>query len=147
MSDSIVAEGAVQTYRLDDQVGYLLRLANQRHAALFQMHVPEDLTSMQFAALVRLCEVGECSQNLLGRLVSMDVATTKGVVDRLRAKKLVSASRDPNDQRRTTIRPTQKALDMMDDLHAAGLRITEETLFPLKARDREMLIRLLRKII
>lgn len=138
---------AARTYRLDDQVGYLLRLANQRHAALFQMHVPEDLTSMQFAALVRLCEVGECSQNLLGRLVSMDVATTKGVVDRLRAKELVTASRDPNDQRRTTIRPTKRAMDMMDDLHAAGLKISEETLNTLNARDRETLIKLLRKII
>ena len=38
---------------------------------------------MQWAALAKLAEVGECSQNLLGRLVAMDVATIKGVVERL----------------------------------------------------------------
>lgn len=136
----------VLDYQLDDQVGYLLRLANQRHAVIFQSLAPEGLTSMQFAALVRLAEVGECSQNLLGRMVSMDVATTKGVIDRLHAKELVSISRDPNDQRRSTIRPTQRALDMIGTLHAAGHRITEDTLAPLNARERETLLRLLHKI-
>lgn len=136
-----------QSYRLDDQVGYLMRLAAQRHAVLFQGLVPEGLTNMQFSALVRLAEVGECSQNLLGRLVSMDVATTKGVIDRLRAKELITVARDTKDLRRATIRPTQKALDMMDDLHRAGLRISEETLVPLNAKERETLIRLLRKVI
>jgi len=30
-----------------------------------------------------LTETGPCSQNLLGRLTAMDVATIKGVIDRL----------------------------------------------------------------
>lgn len=146
MTDAAL-EQTQPAYRLDDQVGYLMRLASQRHATLFQSIVPEDLTSMQFAALVRLVEVGECSQNLLGRLVSMDVATTKGVVDRLRAKELVTVTPDSKDRRRATLRPTARALDMIHELHAAGCRISEETLRPLTVRERETLLRLLRKII
>ncbi|MTI02946.1 MarR family winged helix-turn-helix transcriptional regulator, partial [Roseibium sp. RKSG952] len=74
------------SYLLDSQVGYLLRLANQRHASIFQSHTLEGLTPTQFAALVRIAELGKCSQNRLGRLAAMDVATIKGVVDRLKQK-------------------------------------------------------------
>ncbi len=77
-------------YRLDDQVGYILRLVSQRHASLFLSRLGSDLTPTQFAALVRLAELGQCSQNELGRQTAMDVATIKGVVDRLRGKGMVS---------------------------------------------------------
>ena len=67
-------------YVLDAQVGYLMRLANQRHSSLFQDTMPFNLTATQFAALVKLYENGTCSQNELGRQTAMDVATIKGVV-------------------------------------------------------------------
>ena len=47
------------TYRLDDQVGYLLRLASQRHTTIFQSLSVEGLTPTQFSALVRIAEQGE----------------------------------------------------------------------------------------
>ena len=43
----------------------------------------EDLTPTQWAALAKLRELGDCSQNHLGRLTAMDAATIKEVVDRL----------------------------------------------------------------
>lgn len=134
-------------YRLEDQVGYLLRLANQRHALIFQANMLDGLTPTQFSALVRLVELGESSQNRLGRLVSMDVATIKGVVDRLHKKGLVSLAPDQTDRRRTTIRPTEMALEMIAELHAMGFQISEETLEPLDGDERATLLRLLRKII
>lgn len=133
-------------YRLEDQVGYLLRLASQRHALIFQANTLEGLTPTQFSALVRVAELGECSQNRLGRLVSMDVATIKGVVDRLHKKGLVSVAPDESDRRRTTIRPTQAALDMIADLHAMGFHISDETLEPLNAEERQLLLKLLVKM-
>ena len=45
-------------YTLDAQIGYLLRLASQRHAAIFQAHTIDGLTAQQFAALVRIGEAG-----------------------------------------------------------------------------------------
>ena len=52
-------------YRLDEQVGFILRQVQQRHALIFAAAF-DDLTPMQWAALAKLAERGECSQNLLG---------------------------------------------------------------------------------
>ena len=105
LDDPVAAENGAEeeAYVLDAQIGYLLRLANQRHALIFQELSVLDLTPTQFSAMVRLLDEGECSQNELGRRTAMDVATIKGVVDRLRGKGLVTLNPDPNDKRRTTI--------------------------------------------
>src|ERR1035441_5001577 len=65
-------------YVLDDQVGFMLRVALQRHTSIFTTRMIEGLTQTQFAALAKLAEVGPCSQNHLGRLIYLDAATIKG---------------------------------------------------------------------
>src|SRR6476661_5031219 len=62
-------------YVLDDQVGFLMRIAMQRHTSIFTSRMLEGLTQTQFAALAKLYEVGPCSQNHLGRLIYLDAAT------------------------------------------------------------------------
>ena len=136
----------VHRYNLDDQVGFLLRLANQRHALIFQSHIVGNLTPTQFSTLMRLSETGPVSQNHLGRLAAMDIATTKGVVDRLKAKRLVRSAADETDKRRSVISLTQSGMELIETLRRAGTAITEETLSPLTAREQEMLITLLRKL-
>ncbi len=133
-------------YRLDDQVGYLLRLASQRHAAIFQAATLEGLTAMQFAALVRLGERGELSQNRLGRLAAMDVATIKGVVDRLRQKGLVTAAADPDDRRRMLISLTGAGRALLARMHDVGHEITRDTLAPLSPEERAVFLSLLQKL-
>lgn len=133
-------------YSLDEQVGYLLRLANQRHAAIFQANTVRNLTPTQFSTLIRLSEQGKCSQNRLGRLASMDVATIKGVVDRLRQKGFVSVEKDPDDKRRTLISLTPESAAMIAEMKAAGHLITDETLEPLTASEKRNLVRILKKI-
>src|SRR5437763_13623296 len=87
-------------YRLEDQVGFVLRQAQQRHTALFSSLMIEGLTPTQWAALAKLAEVGASSQNRLGRLTAMDAATIKGVIDRLNARGLTQARADAADARR-----------------------------------------------
>lgn len=140
------AEGEPAPYILDEQIGYLLRLASQRHATLFLEHSVDRLTATQFAALVRLDEMGECSQNELGRRTAMDVATVKGVVDRLRAKGLVRLRPDPGDRRRTLISLAPEHADLIPRLHEAGHEITRQTLKPLTRAERRTLLRLLHKL-
>jgi DNA-binding MarR family transcriptional regulator len=139
-------EQADRPYRLEDQVGFLLRLAGQRHAAIFQDMAPDGLTPTQFAALVRLAELGDCSQNELGRRTAMDVATVKGVVDRLRAKGLVRAHPDPADRRRTILSVAPAVRARIASLHAAGFAISRATLEPLTETEAETLVALLRRI-
>ncbi len=140
-------DAAREVYVLDEQIGYLLRLANQRHALIFQEHTVLDLTPTQLSAMVRLLDEGECSQNELGRRTAMDVATIKGVVDRLRAKGLVRLRPDPNDRRRTTISVPGPHEGLRATLHAVGHRITQQTLKPLTPAERRTLLRLLAKMV
>lgn len=134
------------TYKLDDQVGYLLRLATQRHTAIFHAHMPAGLTAPQFATLARLFENGPCSQNALGRLVGIDVATIKGVVDRLKQKGLVATEPSTVDKRRSIVSLTPEARQQMSVLLTAGQEITSQTLAPLTKSERDTLLKLLAKL-
>ena len=133
-------------YVLGDQIGYLLRLASQRHAVIFQENMLSRLTPTQFSALVKLAEVEACSQNHLGRLTAMDVATIKGVIDRLRARDLVVVAADDNDRRRTSISLSNKGRALIDGVLSIGHEISEQTLAPLSPNERKTLLKLLRKI-
>src|ERR1700745_1400993 len=84
-------------YVLEEQIGFILRQVWQRHAAIFAAGIGANLTPPQWAALAKLAETGPCSQNQLGRLTAMDVATIKGVIDRLTARGLTETSADPQD--------------------------------------------------
>ena len=140
MSDS------VDPYRLEDQVGYLLRLASQRHSIIFQNRISNDLTPTQFSTLIRVAEKKEVSQNQLGRLAAMDIATIKGVVDRLKAKGLLQVTADPGDKRRSVISLTDAGAQLMEQLYTDGFGISQETLAPLKKSEQETLLVLLKNI-
>ena len=132
-------------YVLDAQVGFLLRRATQRHLAIFAAHIP-GLTPTQFAALSKLVALGPTSQNALGRATAMDAATIKGVVDRLRQKGLVDNLPMGDDKRRIVLAATHEGAATFAQVRRAALRITEETLAPLDAEERGLLVELLRKI-
>ena len=136
---------AKAAYQLDQQVGFLLRRVQQRHLAIFFRHIP-DMTSTQFAALAKLCELGSVSQNELGRRVAMDVATIKGVVDRLRAGGYAKTEKDPQDQRRLLVRPTTAGRRAFQKYSAAALDVTAETLEPLTEKEADKLLSLLSKL-
>ncbi|MFV2034541.1 MAG: MarR family winged helix-turn-helix transcriptional regulator [Halocynthiibacter sp.] len=96
--------------------------------------------------LIRIAEVGQCSQKRLGRLTAMDVATIKGVVDRLHKKDLVALAPDTLDKRRMLISLTDGSRAMIDTLHALGRAVSAQTLAPLSASESSTLLRLLRKL-
>jgi MarR family transcriptional regulator, lower aerobic nicotinate degradation pathway regulator len=133
-------------YVLDAQVGFLMRVAMQRHTAIFMARMEAGLTQTQFAALAKLVEVGPCSQNHLGRLIYLDAATIKGVVDRLRARGLVTTCHDPADRRRRAIALTEAGRQTTVTAVAAATEITAATLAPLTAKQARTLVRLLEKL-
>lgn len=139
-------EDSERPYVLQSQVGFLLRLAVQRHSVLFQEVVPLGLTPTQFSALIKLAELGSCSQNELGRHTAMDVATIKGVVERLRKKGLVAVAADPNDRRRAVLSIPEDQAHIVPELHKAGHMVSSLTLSPLSAAEQKQLLRLLEKI-
>jgi DNA-binding MarR family transcriptional regulator len=142
---ALVADAEPAGYRVEQQIGFILRKANQRHVALFAANIA-DLTPPQFAALSKLSDVGETSQNQLGTLVAMDAATIKGVIDRLKARGLVEVSRHEADKRRLMVRLTGQGREVLGEFTPLAELITAETLAPLSLRERETLLRLLAKI-
>jgi DNA-binding MarR family transcriptional regulator len=133
-------------YILDEQIGFILRQVWQRHAAIFTRDIAINLTPTQWAALAKLNETGPCSQNQLGRLTAMDVATIKGVIDRLTARGLTETSPDPQDGRRLLVSLTRAGQEMAEKAAPNALAISRETLAPLDAKERETLIGLLNKL-
>ena len=133
-------------YQFDEQVGFLMRIALQRHTSLFAARMVESLTQTQFAALAKLHDVGPCSQNHLGRLIYLDAATIKGVVDRLGARGLVTALNDPNDRRRRAVTLTERGRQATEAAMAVAADISAETLAPLSADERRTMEKLLKKL-
>ena len=81
---------ASRPYRIEEQIGYLLRRAHQRASAIFQTTIGDPtITPTQYSSMVKLHEHAELSQNHLGRLVGMDKATMQGVVRRLKERRFV----------------------------------------------------------
>lgn len=133
-------------YVLDDQVGFLMRVAMQRHTSIFMSEMTDKLTQTQFAALARLLEVGPCSQNHLGRLIYLDAATIKGVVDRLKLRRLITTQDDPNDRRRRAVTLTEKGRNVAKAAIDCAAQITATTLKPLSPDEQETIVRLLKKL-
>ena len=133
-------------YVLERQVGFVMRRALQRHIAIFSALIPE-LTPTQFAALAKLCELGQASQNELGRLTSMDVATVKGVVDRLRARELIASSPLASDKRRLMLSPTRKGRALYRKYVAQAAEVSRQTLAPLDDAEQRQLVQLLERLI
>jgi MarR family transcriptional regulator, lower aerobic nicotinate degradation pathway regulator len=139
-------ETAASDYVLDCQVGFILRQASQRHAALFSARMGVETTPTQWAALAKLCEIGPTSQNQLGRMTAMDVATIKGVVDRLMKRGLVRSMADEGDARRRLLALSEEGRTFVAANAATAHAITRETLAPLAEREKALFVSLLAKL-
>lgn len=134
------------TYKLSSQVGFNLRRANQRHVAIFAKHV-EGLTPTQFATLATLYELGALSQNKLGRLTAMDSATIKGVVERLRAKGLVTSRADLTDQRLRMVELSSDGKTVFEHAQVQAQAARAETVETLTPKEAALFETLLAKLI
>ena len=134
-------------YVMECQVGFLMRVAMQRHTSIFMSFMPHRLTQTQFAVVAKLAEVGTTSQNQLGRLVCLDAATTKGVVDRLRIRKIVTIEINPQDRRHSMVSLTKRGARIAKESTRRAHQITAKTLAPLKRNEQRTIVQLLRKMV
>lgn len=133
-------------YRLDTQIGYILRQVSQRHTTLFARLIGDGLTPMQWAVLSRLHEIGMTSQTALGRAVSMDGATVKGTVDRLVRRGWARRVPDPEDRRKLLVDLTDAGRALrLGNLHRAAA-ISRETVAPLSEAETALLVTLLERL-
>lgn len=133
-------------YILEEQIGFMLRRVSQRHSNIFAEQIGGGLTPTQWAAMTKLMEIGPVSQNQLGRSVAVDVATIKGVIDRLTARGLTETSVNPRDSRRLIVELTKAGQQLTEKTIPNAIEITAATLAPLTPRERKTLLTLLSKL-
>ncbi len=138
----------LRDFKLDDQIGHLLRLAYQSASAhLAKRLLPYDLKPQQFATLLRLQELGPTAQNRLGEAVGMPRANIHKMVERLSARDLVKVEADPADGRRRVVDLTGNGRSLISKLIPLDEASTEDALAPLNSDERETLYRLLRRLL
>ncbi|WP_298960489.1 MarR family transcriptional regulator [uncultured Methylobacterium sp.] len=134
-------------YRVEDQIGYLIRRAHQRASSIFDSVMHEfGVTPVQFAALAKLHDCGATSQNQLGRLVGIDPATMYGVAGRLTRRGYVRATHDPNDARLVLLDLTPEGRAVVEAMKGRGPEVTARTLDPLSADEAALLVRLIARL-
>ena len=134
-------------YDFARQVGHLLRKAYQTHIAIFQeMCADPQLTSGQLAVLCTLRDRGASSLTEIGNTVIMDPATTRGVVERLKERKLIFLLTDKNDRRRVIANLTAEGRAVLDEVIPSAFAISERTMQVLDPVERVALLCLLNKI-
>jgi DNA-binding MarR family transcriptional regulator len=134
-------------YDFTKQVGHLLRKAYQAHIAIFQqMCADPQLTSSQLAVLATLRDKGASSLTEIGNAIVMDPATTRGIVERLKERKLISVLADKNDGRRVIAELTENGRRLFSKVIPSALAISEQTMHTLNSVERVALLYLLNKI-
>lgn len=134
-------------YDFSDQVGHLLRRAYQRHIALFQENMPDArLTGAQFSVLCALGDYGAISMSEIGRATAIDQATVRGIVERLKARRLIATSADAVDRRKVIVTLEAAGVALLEAVTPAACRVSELTMARLEPAEQEALVYLLRKI-
>ncbi len=134
-------------YDLPSHAAHLVRRVHQRATLCFQQVMAgESLSPTQFAALATILNVGEISQNHLGRLTAMDPSTISLVVRKLLKEKLVDRSSSDSDQRLTILRLTDKGVRYTIERLSRSVEVGERLLSPLNKAEQAIFLDLLGRI-
>ncbi|MDX2205572.1 MAG: MarR family transcriptional regulator [Hyphomicrobiaceae bacterium] len=146
-SEAAAAATPAEPYRLEAQIGFVLRCVHQRATEIFNATMARHgVTPTQFSVLAKLDDLGTVSQNQLGRLVAMDPATTSGVIGRLIARGLVTQSAAAEDARLVMLALTPEGRKAVAEMKIDGAEVTRRTLAPLSAEEADVLLRALDKL-
>lgn len=136
-----------EMHSLDDSIGYLLgRAYTEGHRNLHKELADMDLTPQQYVIVMKLNELGEASQNLLGRSVGMKRVTVHGIISRLSTGGLLEVRGDDADRRLAllSLSPAGKAL--VGELARRAQVAAAKSLTLLTANEKAILRRILRKL-
>ncbi|WP_022887274.1 MarR family winged helix-turn-helix transcriptional regulator [Glaciibacter superstes] len=135
-----VTPAAVQ---LADYTGFLIRRAQQLHAAVWQREASAEFTSVQFGALNLVHANPGIDQRTLGEHLKLDRSTIADVCARLERRGLIMRDRDSADQRRNVLSLTEQGQAVLVDLVPRADRVHEVLIGRLSQPDRAELHRLL----
>ncbi len=135
-------------YVFSEQVGHLLRKAYQRHMAIFQQNVGDSqLTAVQFVTLCAVRDHGPSSLTELVKATAVDQATIRGIVERLRARELITLEPDPEDRRKVIVGLSEAGSRLVQQTVPCAAQISELTMSNLNPAEQVAVLFLLRKMI
>ncbi len=140
--------GAMKLETLYRLPGHLIRRLNQISGAIFAEHAGgEDVTSVQYAALVAIASTPGITASRLSALIAFDPATMGGVVDRLEDKGLVLRAPSGSDRRAKQLALTASGLAALQQLEVGVLEVQESLMEPLTQVERAQFLTLLEKLV
>jgi DNA-binding MarR family transcriptional regulator len=89
---------------------------------------------------------GAVPQNVLSRITAIDTATLSPMLRRLTDMGYVERTSSPDDQRVNLVRLTQAGMAFTLKMMPVSLEVSRALLAPLRERERERFIALLRKV-
>jgi MarR family transcriptional regulator, lower aerobic nicotinate degradation pathway regulator len=129
--------------------GFMLRRAHQIAVSIFLgATVAEGVTTTsQFGLMLILRARPNIDQITLAKLIGLDRSTTGLVVSKLEEAGMLVRRPGTNDRRRKELRLTNRGLQMLSKLEAAGRRVEDEVLSPFTRNERKEFLRLLEKFV
>lgn len=128
---------------LAQYTGYLLRRAQQMHAALWQREVGSRATSVQFGVLSMLSEHPGIDQVTLCEHLQTDRSTMAELIARLEKRDEVTRAKDDTDRRRNIVTLTPTGERTLRELRPQAERVNEILTAGLGEADQQHLQRLL----
>ena len=133
-----------------DRIGILIKKVSlELEKTALSVLSPYDMTLTQYKIIIYLYSSPQIStrQVELERAFSMTNPSVTSVLNTLEKKDLICRTANAEDRRSKVISLTQKALDMRDELDAAGDRLEEAFTRNLSSAERGEMVSLLTKIL
>src|SRR3954463_1928731 len=108
-SDARLVESLANQWKLENGVGFLLRLLEAKYDALYQSVTRQtDITPRQFGVLMALLQQGPMTASDLAERISCDRNTLSEMLKRMTARRLISKKSHPDDRRSIQVQITAK---------------------------------------
>lgn len=132
--------------RLDTTFGHLVRRAQRVYGALWRETAGQDVTPVQFDAMIALADLGVADQGEWAERSSLDPATATSLLTRLTRRDLVEHTSHAADRRRKQLRLTGHGERTLDQARTDARAVEEEILRPLSPAEQETFTGLFRRV-
>jgi len=131
-----------------EQASHLLMHLSWLAQKRFNQHISQyGITLPQFLALVYMVKQQQCAMHQLADATQQDAATMTGVVDRLERLNLVERRRNPLDRRVVFVIPTNKAVELVQEVHAARNALIARLFESFEDEELQTLVALLNRLL
>jgi DNA-binding MarR family transcriptional regulator len=118
---------------LENQLCFPIYATSRMITRLYQPHLEKlDLTYPQYLVMMVLWEKDNLSVNEIGHRLFLNSNTLTPLLKKLIKKGLVSKQRSASDERKVTVKLTQKGLDLKEKAKAIPVSLLENIDIPVK---------------